>query len=70
VTGARAPSSTSATGDSVRWVSDQITLATPDISLSVKMSPNTWNSSMIQMKNRKNQRIDQNTCPVPNVAIM
>ena len=32
------------------------------------MSPNTEISSQIQMKNRKNQSIDQKTCPVPNSA--
>src|SRR5262245_66324315 len=46
----------------------QIALAHPDRSWLRKMSLNTTISSQIQMKNRKNQRKDQNTCPVPNSA--
>src|SRR5215813_6330984 len=33
-----------------------------------KMSLKTTISSQIQMKKRKNQSIDKNTCPVPNSA--
>ena len=40
----------------------------PDRSWLRKMSPKTTISSQIQMKNRKNQSIDQNTWPVPNSA--
>ena len=32
------------------------------------MSPNTTINIQIQMKNKKNQSIDQNTWPVPNSA--
>src|SRR4029453_717872 len=46
----------------------QIPLAHPERSWRRKMSPKTTISSQIQMKNRKNQRNDQNTCPVPNSA--
>ena len=40
----------------------------PDRSELRKMSPKTTISSQIQMKNRKNQSIDQNIWPVPNSA--
>ena len=43
-------------------------LAPPDRSGLRKMSPNTVINSQIQMKNRKNHSIDQNTWPVPNSA--
>ena len=45
-----------------------IALAPPDRSALRKMSPNSEISSQIQMKNKKNQSIDQKTCPVPNSA--
>ena len=45
-----------------------ITLAKPDRSWLMKMSPNTRNRIMIQMKKRKNQKIDQRTWPVPKSA--
>jgi hypothetical protein len=32
------------------------------------MSPKTTMSNQIQTKNKKNQTIDQKTCPVPNSA--
>src|SRR5215217_7999921 len=40
----------------------------PERSSLRKMSAKTVISSQIQMTNRKNQSIDQNTCPVPNSA--
>src|SRR5512141_2332757 len=40
----------------------------PDRSRLRKMSLKTAISSQIQMKNKKNQTIDQSTCPVPNSA--
>ena len=43
-------------------------LAPPDKSLLRKMSPNSEISNQIQMKNMKNQSMDQKTCPVPNSA--
>ena len=44
------------------------TLAKPDRSWLMKMSPNTRNRIMIQMKNRKNQKIDQRTCAGPELS--
>ena len=46
--------------------STQSDLAKPPMSWLRKMSANTVISSQIQMKNMKNQSIDQNTWPVPN----
>ena len=43
--------------------------ATPPMSWLRKMSPNTTMSSQIQMKNKKNQSMDKNTCPVPKSAV-
>ena len=43
----------------------QIALANPPRSWLRKMSPKTMISSQIQMKNMKNQSIDQKTWPVP-----
>jgi hypothetical protein len=47
----------------------QIALPQPERSSLRKMSAKTLMSNQIQMKNRKNQSIDQNTCPVPNSAM-
>src|SRR5436190_20468563 len=47
---------------------DHSALPPPERSRLRKMSPNTEMRSQIQMKNRKNHSIDQNTCPVPNSA--
>src|SRR5438128_6426508 len=44
----------------------QSAFAKPPRSWLRKMSENTMISSQIQMKNKKNQSIDRNTCPVPN----
>ena len=44
----------------------QSALAHPPMSLLRKMSKNTWNRMMIQMKKRKNHNMDQKTWPVPN----
>ena len=41
-------------------------LAEPPRSSLRKMSPNTTISNQIQMKNRKNHTMDQNTWPLPN----
>src|SRR6476469_7950516 len=49
--------------------SDQIAFAHPPRSGLRKMSPNTTISSQIQMKNMKNQSIDQKTWPLPKSAI-
>ena len=45
--------------------STQTNLAKPPMSWLRKMSANTVISSQIQMKNMKNQSIDQKTWPVP-----
>src|SRR5215216_5724165 len=47
---------------------DQSAFPQPDRSWLRKMSLNTMISSQIQMKNRKNQSIDQNTWPAPHSA--
>ena len=47
---------------------DHSALPHPERSGLRKMSPKTTISSQIQMKNRKNQSIDQKTWPVPNSA--
>ncbi len=47
---------------------DHSALPHPERSWLRKMSLKTTISSQIQMKNRKNQSIDQKTCPVPNSA--
>ena len=49
--------------------SDQIAFAHPPRSGLRKMSPNTTISNQIQMKNMKNQSIDQKTWPLPKSAI-
>src|SRR4051812_43894620 len=46
----------------------QRALAPPPMSWLRKMSPNTVMSNQIQMKNMKNQSIDQSTWPVPKSA--
>src|SRR6478735_1704889 len=46
----------------------QTNFAKPPMSWLRKMSAKTVISNQIQMKNRKNQSIDQNTWPVPNCA--
>jgi hypothetical protein len=48
--------------------SSQAAFENPEMSRLRKMSPKTCTSSMIQMKNMENHRIDQRTWPVPNSA--